>query len=441
MMMGYVFWDILSPLSTTIKASPSQGGLGWTSAEYGFFAGSYSFFNIFLLMLFWGGILLDKAGVRFTGLLATAMMFLGAVICFHAMHHPVDQLHTIDIPFVGSMKTQVALAAIGFGIFGAGCDITGITISKIITKWFTGHELASAMGVQVALARVGTAAAISISPFIALRHGLAGILAVGVALLLAALLLFAAYVIVYDRKLNVIHITATELADKEEDASASESTGKPSLTAFILIVLLCVLFYSSIRPFLKFAAEIMVNRFQMDIVTAGWITSILPYGTIILTPLFGHIYDRFGRGATLMLLGCVITLFAHLMLMLPWTHSTAFAIIVFILLGIAFSLVPSAMWASIPQIVPYKRLGIAYAIIFYIQNIGLMLTPILVGKSIDSHSTPLADGSSLTDYTQPISIFVMLSLAASIVAAALLLTDHRQKIGLEQPNIKQAETE
>lgn len=164
MAMGYVFWDIVSPISTSLKASLEEGGMGWSAAEYGFYAGSYSIFNIFLLMLFFGGVILDKCGIRFTGLLATGVMLLGAIINFAALTM-VSPLVEIDVPFTlfglipGHLKTQVLVASLGFGLFGMGCDITGITVSKIITKWFIGHELASAMGLQVAMARLGTASA------------------------------------------------------------------------------------------------------------------------------------------------------------------------------------------------------------------------------------------------------------------------------------------
>ena len=189
MMMGYVFWDIVSPLSTTLKAPLSSGGMGWTSEEYGFYAGSYSFFNIFLLMLFWGGLLLDKFGIRFTGLLATGMMMAGAAVNYYAVEY-ISPLTYTDLPFTlfglapSHIRVQVLVSSLGFGMFGVGCDITGITVSKVVTKWFTGYELASAMGVQVAMARLGTAGAISFSPVLAQSFGVSAPLLVGALLLL-----------------------------------------------------------------------------------------------------------------------------------------------------------------------------------------------------------------------------------------------------------------
>ena len=198
MMMGYVFWDIVSPLSTTLKAPLEEGGMAWTASEYGFYAGSYSIFNIFLLMLFLGGIILDKCGIRFTGLLATGMMLAGAAVNWFALRYVVPTTY-VEMPVTlfglipEHLKTQVLVSALGFGMFGVGCDITGITVSKVVTKWFTGHELASAMGIQVAMARLGTASAISLSPVIAQSFGLSAPLLVGTLLLLAGFLMFGVY--------------------------------------------------------------------------------------------------------------------------------------------------------------------------------------------------------------------------------------------------------
>ena len=223
MMMGYVFWDIVSPLSTTLKAPVSDGGMGWTSEEYGFYAGSYSIFNIFLLMLFWGGLILDKCGIRFTGILATGMMFVGAAINFYAVQFVNPEQH-VDLWFTlfglipSHIKTQVLVASLGFGLFGVGCDITGITISKVVTKWFTGYELASAMGIQVAMARLGTASAISLGPVIANAYGISAPILVGTALLLLGLVLFIGYLF-FDKKFDRQNaaIQTEKKVSKEED--------------------------------------------------------------------------------------------------------------------------------------------------------------------------------------------------------------------------------
>ena len=475
MMMGYVFWDIVSPLSTTLKAPLSEGGMGWTAEEYGFYAGSYSIFNIFLLMLFIGGIILDKMGISFTGLLATGMMMGGALINYYALAYlsPLQYSHlhiTLFSLIPADIKTQVLVSALGFGMFGVGCDMTGITVSKIVTKWFTGHELASAMGIQVAMARLGTASAISFSPLIAQQTGIASPFLVGALLLVMGFVLFIAYILM-DRKheaaRQIAHQPAVPSNQPDEPSSQldepSSQLGEPSSQSventfhkkatqtdeqgytlrsclvnlasnkgYWLIALLCVSFYSSLRPFLKFATDVLVNKYGIGEVTAGWIVSLLPYGTIVLTPLFGSLYDRIGRGATLMLSGSILLTCCHVGLTLPWISATWLATLIMILMGVSFSLVPSAMWPSIPKIVPLQQLGTAYSIIYYIQNIGLMLVPMWAGNVIGRYTT---DGH--TDFTVPMFIFIGFGIASIILSSILLWADKKEHYGLEEANIKQ----
>ena len=448
--------------------------MGWTAAEDGFYAGSYSIFNIFLLMLFFGGIILDKCGIRFTGLLATGMMLGGAVINYLAVTLiPCDSYTDLSFTLFGlipsPIKVQVLVAALGFGMFGVGCDITGITISKIVTKWFTGRELATAMGVQVAMARLGTASAISLSPVIANAYGLSAPILVGATLLLMGFVLFIVYILMdkrIDREQHTSvkslehsehsesseyskHSEHSESSEYSEHSEHSESSENPAsqdddkftlrdfLTVlrnpgFWLIALLCVAFYSSLRPFLKFATDVLVNNYGMDKETAGWVVSILPYGTIVLTPLFGALYDRLGRGSLLMLIGCVIVTLCHVCLTLPLIQHTWMVMVVMVLYGVSFSLVPSAMWPSVPKIVPLKQLGTAYSIIYYVQNIGLMLVPMLAGNIIDAHT----DTTGHVDYTLPMMVFILLGVVAIILSLLLMVSDKRHHYGLWERNIK-----
>ena len=453
MMMGYVFWDIVSPLSTTLKASPAEGGMGWSAEEYGYYAGSYSIFNIFLLMLFWGGLILDKCGIRFTGLLATGMMLGGALVNYYSVTLITPEGY-VDMPVTlfglipAHMKTQVLVASLGFGMFGVGCDITGITVSKIVTKWFTGYELASAMGIQVAMARLGTASAISLSPVIANAYGVSAPILAGAALLLMGFVMFVVYLIMDKRMDRVMAASSDETSKSEPGDSKEKATGTTSDDEFTfkdivrilrnpgfwLIALLCVLFYSSLRPFLKFASDLLVNKYGIDTVTAGWIVSILPYGTIVLTPLFGVVYDRLGRGSLLMLIGCLIVTCCHVCLALPIMQHTWFASLMMLLYGVSFSLVPSAMWPSVPKIVPLKQLGTAYSIIYFVQNIGLMLVPMLVGNVIGAHT----DATGHVDFTIPMVVFALLGVGAVCIALVLMAVDKRKGYGLSEANIRKS---
>lgn len=456
MMAGYIFWDIVSPISTSLRTPIEQGGMGWTQAEYGFYAGSYSFFNVFLLMLFLGGIILDKCGIRFTGLLATGAMFLGAGINYYAIHYiaPSVTVH-MGISLFGlvpeQIKQQVLVAALGFGLFGVGCDITGITVSKVITKWFTGYELASAMGIQVAMARLGTASALSFSPLIAQSWGISAPILTGAIVLLIGFLLFIGYCFMdidYDKKAYAVHYerqnsqhqnlnhqyesTNSQHKSIDNNSEQNEKFKFRDLLqvlrnpGFWLIALLCVFFYSSIRPFMKFATDLMVSQYGVSKTTAGWIVAIIPYGTIVLTPLFGLLYDRIGKGIQLMLVGCAILTICHIGLAIPGIHHTGFALVIMVFIGISFSLVPSALWPSVPKIVPIKMLGSAYSIIYYIQNIGLALVPLLIGRMND------ADPS----YTTSMTTFCAFGGAAVIVAFILIAVDKKKGYGLQDANIK-----
>ena len=377
MMFGYFFTDVMSPLEPLLTAAKADGGLGlgWTSDEYGFFSGAYGYFNVFLLLLFFGGIILDKFGIRFTGIMSTILMFGGALIKWYAVSHDFDG--TIAVPFFGSYHTQVVFAATGFAVYGVGCEIAGITVSKVIVKWFTGHELALAMGLQVALARIGTAGALALAlPFAKAMGGVSASVGLGAAMLCAGMIAFIVYCIM----------------DKKEDASAAAVQSEPEEgfkfsdlgtlfcnRGFWYVAVLCLMFYAGVFPFLKFATKLMVMKYNVPEATAGLIPAMLPFGTIFLTPLFGSIYDKYGKGATLMLIGSTLLTLVHITFALP-LNSWVLAIIVMIVLGIAFGLVPSAMWPSVPKIIPMKLLGTAYALIFYIQNIGLALVPVWIGK-------------------------------------------------------------
>lgn len=429
MMFGYFFTDVMSPLEPLLTAAKEDGGLGlgWSSDEYGFFSGAYGYFNVFLLLLFFGGIILDKFGIRFTGIMSTILMFGGALIKWYAVGH--DFTGTIAVPFFGTYQTQVVLAALGFSIYGVGCEIAGITVSKVIVKWFTGHELALAMGVQVALARLGTAGALGFAlPFAKWMGGVSASVGLGAALLCAGVIVFLVYCVM----------------DKKEDASAAAVQGEPeegfkfsdlkvllTTTGFWYVAVLCLMFYAGVFPFLKFATKLMIFKYGVAEDVAGLIPAMLPFGTIFLTPLFGSIYDKYGKGATLMLIGSVLLTCVHIIFALPF-GTWILAVAVMVMLGIAFGLVPSAMWPSVPKIIPMKLLGTAYALIFYIQNIGLALVPVWIGKVNQANT----GANGVIDYTETMTIFALFGVVAIIISLLLMWEDKRKGYGLQQPNIK-----
>lgn len=428
MMCGYFITDVMSSLEVMLTTPAAQGGLGWSSSEYGFFSGSYGYINVFLLMLFFGGIILDKCGIRFTGIMSCALMLGGALIKWYALASDFG-----TATFMG-YHMQVIVASLGFAIFGMGAEITGITVSKVIIKWFTGHEVALAMGLQVAMARLGTAAALGCSLPMARAVGSVSFpVLFGAICLCVGLLAYLVYCVM-DKKLDQ-SVEAVE-ENKEEGFQLKDLKLIFTNRGFWLITLLCLMFYAGVFPFLKFATKLMIAKYHVEPGLAGLIPAMLPFGTILLTPVFGSLYDRIGRGATLMLIGSIMLTIVHLLFAMPVLNVWWFAIIVMIVLGIAFSLVPSAMWPSVPKIIPMKQLGSAYAIIFYIQNIGLSMVPLLIGWVIETYSTSTTPQGITYDYTVPMLIFAAFGAVAIGIAIMLKKEDAQMGYGLEESNIK-----
>ena len=424
LMAAYFFADVMSPLKQMLEDQN-----GWDSSDYGFFTSAYGWLNVFALMLFFGGLILDKMGIRFTGIASAFVMVLGAGIKYYAISTP-DLIH---LPIFG-INGQVLIAAIGFALFGVGAEVCGIAASKVIVRWFKGHEMAMAMGVQVALARIGTALALFITvPFANHFGSISAPLALGCACLFAGLLAFFVYNLMDVKLEKQLAESATD--QPEEAFKLSDIKTIFVNKGFWLIALLCVLFYSCVFPFLKYATDLMVNKFHVDYELAGMIPGILPFGTILLTPLFGGIYDKKGRGASIMILGAFILFLVHLLFTIPFLNNWIFAVVLMVFLGIAFSLVPSAMWPSVAKIIPEKQLGTAYALIFLIQNIGLMGIPFLIGKVLDTYcKITNSDGSTGYNYTLVMLLFSGLSALSIVVAYALKKQDKLKGYGLEHKN-------
>lgn len=429
MMCTYFITDVMASLEVILTTPVAEGGLGWTSSDYGFFSGAYGYINVFLLMLFFGGIILDKCGIRFTGTMSCSFMVIGVLLKWYALSHDFG-----EVTFMG-YHLQAVYAALGFAIFGMGAEITGITVSKVIIKWFTGHEVALAMGLQVATARIGTAVALACSlPMARAAGNVSFPVLVGGACICIGLIAYLVYCVM-DKKLDQSAETVAE--EKEEGFQLKDLKLIFTSKGFWLITILCLMFYAGVFPFLKFATKLMIAKYHVEPEIAGLIPAMLPFGTILLTPVFGSLYDRIGKGATLMVIGSVMLTVVHVLFALPLLNVWWFAVIIMVILGIAFSLVPSAMWPSVPKIIPMKQLGSAYAIIFYIQNIGLSMVPLLIGWVIDRYSTiRTPDGTVSYDYTLPMCIFALFGFVAILIAWGLKREDSVKGYGLEQRNMK-----
>jgi MFS family permease len=430
MFAGYMLTDIMSPLKPMLEEQ-----FKWSSTEYGVFTSAYGWLNVFFLMLIFGGIILDKMGVRFTGLMASGVMVLGASIKYYA----ISTTFAPGAEILG-LRTQVALASAGFAIFGVGVEIAGITVSKIIVKWFKGHEMALAMGMQMAVARLGTLLAMAAPVPIAnyFQKSISAPIAFTLVLLVIGFIAFFVYTYM-DKKLDA---SVAEGNPEAEDPFKFSDIGLiVKNKGFWLIAFLCVLFYSSVFPFLKYASDLMVNKYGVTQEMAGYIPSLLPLGTLFLTPLFGGIYDNKGKGATIMIIGSFLLIIIHGIFSLPIFNYWLVAVVLVLLLGVALSLVPSAMWPSVAKIIPEKQLGTAYSLIFWIQNWGLMGVPLLIGIVLDKTNPGVAAAkaageTAIYDYTVPMLIFTLFGILAVVVAIMLKADDKKKGYGLELPNIE-----
>jgi MFS family permease len=433
MFAGYYLADVMAPLKGLL-----ENELTWSSSEYGFFTSAYGWFNVFLFFLIIGGIILDKMGVRFTGLGAAAVMVLGTAIKYWAI-----STSSLDGQMLFGWKAQVMVAALGFAIFGVGIEVAGITVSKIIVKWFRGKELALAMGLQLSIARLGTALALSTSLPVALQFG-----TVSAPILICLIMLCIGFIAFFvytfmDKKLDASIIEKNIGLDLEPEVEfqMKDIWFIVKNKGWWYIAILCVLFYSAVFPFLKYATDLMINKFNVDAYWAGVIPGLLPFGTILLTPIFGTIYDRKGKGATIMIIGSFLITMVHFLFSVPLFNHWIFAIFLVLVLGIGFSLVPSAMWPSVPKIIPERQLGTAFALIFWVQNWGLMGVPLLIGWVLDTYcitGTVVIDGVTSTtyDYTIPMMIFTGFGLLAILFGFLLKIEDKKKGYGLQSPNIQ-----
>ncbi len=374
MATNYYFYDALAPLADLIRMN-----LGFSSTEYGFFISAYSIPNVFLAMAVLGGIILDRIGIRITGFSFIFMMAIGGTITAYGASDAFLSGgfgYNFMNSFLTGYSPALKMMTLGFFIFGLGAETSIVVLSKVIVKWFKGKELALALGLNLAIGRLGAALAFTLSPRLIYPEWTTAIW-FGALVLWVGLLAFMFYMIMdlkLDRQVEI------DLKDPEDEFKWKDLKDLVTNRSVIYITLLCVTFYSAVFPFLKFAPDLLMNKFSMPRALAGDVTSYLMYGTILLTPLFGWVADNKGKSATLMYLGSALLIVAHLMFAKTYIEPR----VPIVLLGIAFSLVPAAMWPAVTKIVKQSKLGTAYGFMFSVQNIGLWFFPILIGFVIDS---------------------------------------------------------
>ena len=425
MMAAYFVNDVMAPLKTML-----EGQLGWGSTDFGFYTGAYSFLNVFFLMLIWGGLILDRFGIRFTGKLATILMVFGTALQYYG----ITELADSNSVYFG-YKAGVFISSVGYSIFGVGAEVASITVTKLIAKWFKGKEMATAMGVQVALARIGSQAAYTLAIPVAKSFHLDTPVLIGLVLLVGGLIAFFAFSVL-DKKLDK-QIKDDKTSVDEEKFSIKDVGAILSNPGFWLIALLCVLFYSCVFPFQKFATELMVSKYGIDADFAGSIVGLPALGALILTPVFGSLVDSKGKADNIMIIGAAMLIFVHLTYSIPSINGWWVATALMIILGIAFSLVPSAMWPSVAKIFPAHQLGTAYALIFFIQNIGLWGVPNLIGWIQKEFCiTGTVDGVNQYDYTIPMLVFTGFATLSLVIGLLLKVANKKYGYGLEKANIE-----
>ena len=526
MFFAYIFMDILSPIKDLMESTR-----GWDSTAFGTYAGSETFLNVFIFFLIIAGIILDKMGVRFTAILSGLVMLTGACINWYAVTESFmgsslerwfsDNLNYIPLfdelgvsPFYAGMPASAKLASIGFMIFGCGAEMAGITVSRGIVKWFKGKEVALAMGSEMALARLGVATCMIFSPVFARMFGRVDVsrsAAFGLILLMIALIMFVVYFFM-DKKLDA----QTGEAEEKDDPFRISDIGQILRSqGFWIVALLCVLYYSAIFPFQKYAVNMLqcnltftqlaegdfwasntvtiIQYFVMITIAATAFTSnfskkaSLKYGLLLvslvflvgycfiaykrqsaeaifavfpplavgITPILGKYVDHKGKAASMLVLGSVLLIVCHLTFafVLPMFKGNeiggvTLAFVTILILGASFSLVPASLWPSVPKLVDSKIIGSAYALIFWIQNIGLWLFPLLIGKilkasnpdivqSLEAGTLSPAEAATSYNYTNPLLMLAMLGLVALLLGLYLRVVDRKKGYGLEEPNIKQ----
>ena len=526
MFCSYIFMDILSPIKDLMQSTR-----GWDSTAFGTMQGSETFLNVFVFFLIFAGIILDKMGVRFTAVLSGAVMLVGATINWYAVTEAfqgssletwfTDNLNYIPgfdelgiSPFYLGMPASAKLAAVGFMIFGCGVEMAGITVSRGIVKWFKGHEMALAMGSEMALARLGVATCMIFSPVFAKLGGdidVSRSVAFGVVLLMIALIMFIVYFFM-DKKLDA---QTGEAEEKDDPFKISDIGNILRSSGFWLVALLCVLYYSAIFPFQKYAVNMLQcnltftelepgsfwagntvtviqyiimlivaaaafasnfskqkgMRTLMQIVavvalvvfcymgymrqSAETVFAVFPLLAVGITPILGNYVDHKGKAASMLVVGSLLLIACHLTFafILPMFKGNAvggviIAYITILVLGASFSLVPASLWPSVPKLVDAKIIGSAYALIFWIQNIGLWLFPLLIGKVLDKTNPQLVsdlqnglitpqEAAVSYDYTAPLVMLACLGVAALILGFVLKVVDKKKGYGLEEPNIKE----
>ncbi len=421
--VNYYFYDAFSTLKSQLILE-----FGLTNTDYGLFVSFYSIPNTFLLMAVIGGVLLDKLGIRRTGFMFIFFMAFGAMLTAYGAsqyYHEGSMGYGLMNSFFPNYSPELKMMLLGRFFYGLGAETSIVVISKILVKWFKGKDLALAFGLKVGFGRLGTFAALQLSPRISQDGAhLSTAIWFAAVLVLLGLLVFMVYMLLdskYDKE-----VEDKTIADKGDGFMLSDIGNILKNPAFIYIALLCVTFYSAVFPFLAFAPDFFLNKFNMTTIQSGEITSLLPLGTLIFTPVFGFLIDKYGRAASAMIFGAALLVIIHSL----FAFTSLQPHIPMILLGVAFSLVPAAMWPSMVRLVKENQIGTAYGIMYSIQNLGLFGLPILTGLLLDVTNKGNVDK---LNYTPTMLMFAALGLFGLLFAFLLKNEDKKNGRGIDLP--------
>ena len=421
--VNYYFYDAFSSLKSLLTEE-----FGFSNTQYGLFVSFYAVPNTFLLMAVLGGMILDKLGIRRTGFMFIFFMAFGAVLTAYGasdLYRSGGMGYQMMDSFLPKYSPELKMMLAGRFFYGLGAETSIVVVSKILVKWFKGRDLALAFGLKVGFGRLGTFLALRISPTLA-QEGAQLTIAIWFASILVCigLLAFIIYML-FDLKIDR-EIKQTEVADKAEKFAIRDILGIIKNPAYVYILLLCVTFYSAVFPFVAYAPDFFYHKFGISTLESGKITSLLPLGTMLFTPLFGFLVDRKGRSATAMIIGAATLLFVHLIFALTPLKPHFFLV----LLGVAFSLVPAAMWPSMVKLVKEKEIGTAYGLMYSVQNLGLWGVPILAGMVLDRTNPGTPD---VLNYTPTMLMFAGLSLVGLLFALILKRENSKHNFGVELP--------
>ncbi len=387
---AYYAFDALSPIASYIISD-----MGITRAQYGLLFSYYSLPNLIMVLV--GGILLDKIGIRKAGNLFTALCATGVLITAAAPSFPIMLL--------------------GRFIFGLGAESLLITKTKILSKWFKSKELALGFALALSIARLGTIAAHNTSAHIQALSGSWRLsIWVSSVIMFISFALFLVYAGI-DKK-SEKSFRDPDRGDKSEKFVIQDIFRfKPS---YWFISILSMTFYSAIFPFTAFSTVFLQAKFGFSAVKGGFYTSLIVIGSMVFTPLFGFLVDKFGKRATMIIIGSILLVPAHSLLALTSLHPA----VSMVMLGFSFSLVPAALWPTIPLIIEEERLGTAFGMMTLLQNIGMTAVPWLAGKITD-----ISGG----DYTYTMIMFASLGFVGLIFSILLKISEKKEDLAIELP--------